>query len=201
MHIFGTDIDLNRNEAKNFRLENGIALPTVGASDSGLAFYHSGLSKFYGWTGAVWIDLGASGGSYSLPTASTTVLGGVKIDGTSITIDGSGIISSSAVSSYTVYTALLSQVSTSAPTAIVLENSVGSIVWSYDSLGQYTGTLIGAFDVLKTHILFGGNLTFTDSLVRGIVVDADTIRITTNVGGTLRDGTLNDTAIEIKIYP
>lgn len=30
---------------------------------------------------------------YTLPTASTTVLGGVKVDGSSITIDGSGIIS------------------------------------------------------------------------------------------------------------
>lgn len=32
--------------------------------------------------------------SYSLPTASTTVLGGVKVDGTTITIDGNGVISS-----------------------------------------------------------------------------------------------------------
>jgi len=33
------------------------------------------------------------GGGYTLPTASTTVLGGVKIDGTTITIDGNGVIS------------------------------------------------------------------------------------------------------------
>ena len=33
-------------------------------------------------------------GTYILVTATTTVLGGVKIDGTSITIDGSGVISS-----------------------------------------------------------------------------------------------------------
>lgn len=36
---------------------------------------------------------GGSGGSYTLPTASTTTLGGVKIDGTSVTIDGGGVIS------------------------------------------------------------------------------------------------------------
>jgi hypothetical protein len=37
---------------------------------------------------------GGSGGSaYTLPTASTTILGGVKIDGTSVHIDGSGVIS------------------------------------------------------------------------------------------------------------
>ena len=38
-----------------------------------------------------------------LPTASTTVLGGVKVDGTSITIDGSGVISGA--STYTLPTA------------------------------------------------------------------------------------------------
>lgn len=35
----------------------------------------------------------SSAGTYTLPTATTTVLGGVKIDGTTITIDGSGVIS------------------------------------------------------------------------------------------------------------
>lgn len=38
---------------------------------------------------------GGGGGGYTLPVASTSTLGGVKIDGTSITIDGNGIISSS----------------------------------------------------------------------------------------------------------
>jgi len=42
-------------------------------------------------------------GGYTLPTASTTVLGGVKIDGTTITINGSGVISGS--STYTLPTA------------------------------------------------------------------------------------------------
>ena len=37
----------------------------------------------------------SAGSTYTLPTASTIVLGGVKVDGTTITINGSGIISSS----------------------------------------------------------------------------------------------------------
>lgn len=41
-------------------------------------------------------------GSYTLPTASTVTLGGVRVDGTSITINGSGIISAA---SYTLPTA------------------------------------------------------------------------------------------------
>ena len=40
--------------------------------------------------------LSAVQGSYTLPTASTTVLGGVKVDGTSITIDGNGVITANA---------------------------------------------------------------------------------------------------------
>jgi hypothetical protein len=36
-----------------------------------------------------------AGSQYTLPTASTEVLGGVKVDGTSITIDNEGVISSS----------------------------------------------------------------------------------------------------------
>lgn len=41
----------------------------------------------------------SAGGSYTLPTASTVTLGGVRVDGTTITINGSGIISSA--SAYT----------------------------------------------------------------------------------------------------
>ena len=35
----------------------------------------------------------AAGAGYTLPTATTTVLGGVKIDGTTVTINGTGVIS------------------------------------------------------------------------------------------------------------
>ena len=40
-----------------------------------------------------------TGSNYELPTASTTTLGGVKVDGTTITIDENGVISSTATSS------------------------------------------------------------------------------------------------------
>jgi hypothetical protein len=45
----------------------------------------------------------AGGASYTLPIASTTILGGVRVDGTSITINGSGVISGA--STYTLPTA------------------------------------------------------------------------------------------------
>jgi hypothetical protein len=37
--------------------------------------------------------IGPAGGGYTLPTASTTILGGVKIDGSTINISGAGVIS------------------------------------------------------------------------------------------------------------
>lgn len=48
-----------------------------------------------------------------------------------------------------IYKALLTQSSTNAPVAIVKENSIGSIVWTYDGVGSYIGTLSGAFLVDK----------------------------------------------------
>ena len=47
--------------------------------------------------------LTATATAYTLPTASTSILGGVKVDGSTITINGSGVIT--AVASYTLPTA------------------------------------------------------------------------------------------------
>jgi hypothetical protein len=96
-HIFGTDIDLNNNEAKQFRAENLLSFPTVDSSHSGRVILNTGQQKFFGWDGNSWINLGdVGGGSYTLPTATTSTLGGVKIDGDTINIDGNGVISASA---------------------------------------------------------------------------------------------------------
>lgn len=94
-HIFGTAVDFNNNDTKNFRTENLLSFPTLGAPDSGRIILNTGLGGFYGWDGTSWINF-AGAGSYTLPTATTSVLGGVKIDGTTITIDGTGTISAGA---------------------------------------------------------------------------------------------------------
>lgn len=43
------------------------------------------------WNGSRWVPSDPSS-NYSLPTATTTTLGGVKVDGTTITVNGSGVI-------------------------------------------------------------------------------------------------------------
>jgi hypothetical protein len=92
-HIFGQNIDLNKNEALKFRLENLLSAPSLTVGDAGYIYHNTASNGFFGWNGTAWVDLGASGaGTYTLPTASTVLLGGVKIDGTTITI-AAGIIS------------------------------------------------------------------------------------------------------------
>lgn len=62
-------------------------------------------------------------------------------------------LASSTVNSKKVYEALLTQSGTSAPSVTVLgNNDIGNIVWSYNSTGQYIGTLNGAFPSGKTAI-------------------------------------------------
>jgi hypothetical protein len=54
---------------------------------------------------------------------------------------------------YTKYIALISQSSTSDPTVIELENTIGPIVWTRVSAGIYEGTLTGVFTVNKTYVM------------------------------------------------
>ena len=60
-------------------------------TDGSFVFTSDGLSWI--WNGSSWKSSGTTGAQYILPTASTIPLGGVKVDGTSITIDN-GVISS-----------------------------------------------------------------------------------------------------------
>tara|TARA_R110002020_G_scaffold100855_1_gene238035 strand:+ start:1609 stop:1788 length:180 start_codon:yes stop_codon:yes gene_type:complete len=54
MEIFGTDIDINGNEIKKAKVENVLALPTLGSGDSGTIVFYSPSKTFFGWTGTEW---------------------------------------------------------------------------------------------------------------------------------------------------
>ena len=58
---------------------------------------------------------------------------------------------------YKIYTALLTQFNENAPTAIVLEDTIGGITFSYSSVGVYAINSADKFTVDKTFIL---NRTF-----------------------------------------
>ena len=110
----------------------------------------------------------------------------------------------SATSKYAVYSALISQTSTDAPTAIVLENTLGGTVsWSYDSEGHYSGTLTGAFTTGKTFITTAGGselnaCTFTNcSWLTSNEFLLHCINVT---GATYSDGLMLNTPLEIRVY-
>lgn len=143
------------------------------------AFTGTGLSRFsaisikdsanstYGTFNAE--ELLSDNRTYDMPNQSGTVKVGVQ---------------------YKVYTAIVSQSSTSAPTATVLENTLGgSITWARTSAGLYTGTLTGAFTADKTAFFFHS--------VMDLVRTSDDVVTMTSAS----DGLITARTIEIRVYP
>ncbi len=113
---------------------------------------------------------------------------------------------SSITPSYLVYTALLSQSGTSAPTATVLQNTLGgTVVWSYVSTGQYAATLTGAFTVNKTVTFVNQGATSPMAEVKFNRQDANSCTLRTyQVNTTTSTDTVlaNDVSmVEIRVYP
>lgn len=107
---------------------------------------------------------------------------------------------------YKVYTALISQSGTSAPTAIVLENTLGgTVVWSRSSGGVYHATLSGAFTINKTicqtSSTYGGLSNYGMVIPR--ITSTNFIEILSILPDTktLTDGLLSLAPIEIRVYP
>jgi hypothetical protein len=131
-------------------------------------------------------------------------------NGTTIFAGTSGfwsIITSSAPESSVsvkVYRALVTQSSTTAPTATVLENSLGgTLVWARSVAGTYTATLAGTFTSAKTFIMQPGE-TGTIAAIKNVLAvrtSADVVTVTTGSGGTLEDGVLSSYPISILVYP
>jgi hypothetical protein len=103
---------------------------------------------------------------------------------------------------YKKYVALMSQSGTSDPTVVVLENSIGDIVWTRASTGLYRGTLIGAFPLNKTYSMM--SVTLTDGIVNVYRFSNDTIRVATtnlhNPTAAYHDNHLLNNTIEIRVY-
>jgi hypothetical protein len=107
---------------------------------------------------------------------------------------------------YKVYTALLTQTSTNAPTASVLENTFGiTATFSYATPGQYYLHMSGQFTT-NTFIIngspdqgpIGGDFAhFVTNKVSSDIIVLQTLDVN---GAGLMDGLLNDTSIEIRVY-
>ena len=101
------------------------------------------------------------------------------------------------ISPYKVYTALLTQSGTDAPVAIVLENTIGNIVWTYGTTGEYFGTLTNAFISDKTYFSALPSQATQLKFVRSSV---DVVNLGTIVSSLKTNGLLNNTPIEIRVY-
>ncbi|HJY62672.1 MAG TPA: hypothetical protein VJ455_00845, partial [Ignavibacteria bacterium] len=75
------------------------------------------------------------------------------------------------LASYKKYVALISQGGTDAPTAIILENTIGAIVWSYLGVGQYFATLAGAFTTDKTWMVINHDNRINQGVGAGVGLD------------------------------
>ena len=110
------------------------------------------------------------------------------------------VLANSSARPYKVYTALLSQSGTSAPVATVLENTLGgTVVWSYVSIGQYRGTLTGAFLSNKT-VVFLTNVYGKYFLTGGRENDNSVMIGTQAPNGGSTNGDLSNSSIEIRVY-
>jgi hypothetical protein len=129
----------------------------------------------------------------------------IKSGGTSsqfLMADGS---ISTGTAAYKVYTALLTQTGTNAPTATVLENTLGgTVVWTRSGVGAYIGTLSNAFTSEKTAVFCTkdtGSPTGTGGvMMRGYSSSTSNVLITvvTSSGGI--DGQIANSSVEIRVY-
>lgn len=138
-------------------------------------------------------------GTYTLATS--PISGADKLVGTETTNnDATKNFSVQEVSDfvkpYKVYVALLTQSGTNPPVAIVLENTLGTITFGYQSSGVYTVNSSGLFTASKTWT----NPTLKDNTNLQLSMYRNTSSLLYLVDADGDNGLL-ETSIEIRVYP
>ena len=128
---------------------------------------------------------------------------GIATTNMTITQTLNGRAVSDILPTYTKYIALISQSSTSAPTVIELENTIGPIVWTRSGTGVYYGTLTDMFpDPDKVYIMI--NQVVLNSIVLASYSSNDIVAIdTTNLHSPTaahHDTHLSKNTLEIRVY-
>lgn len=99
-----------------------------------------------------------------------------------------------------VYRALLTQSGTDAPTAVVLENTLGdTLVWTYEESGSYKADGTVPYAEIST-MVFVGNKSFGGGTGHAFAV-GNIIVYSFDATGAPVDSTLSATPIEILVYP
>jgi hypothetical protein len=98
------------------------------------------------------------------------------------------------------YTALLSQLSTAAPTAIVLADTIGGVTWTRIAKGEYIGTAPNPLNNLNTFVIIG-NVEHDHLATAEIKTDGTIYVRTTNTSNHQHeDGKLKYSSLELRIY-
>lgn len=99
---------------------------------------------------------------------------------------------------YKKYSGIISQSSTGNPTGIIYDvNTIGTLVWARDGVGDYSGTLASAFPIQTTQLFISGSDLGFVKIRRA---SSGTIRIsTTDLSGSPSDDILLNTAFEIRV--
>lgn len=117
-----------------------------------------------------------------------------------------GTISTQINNEYQKYVAILNQTSTDPPSEIELENNLGTVVYTYDGVGQYSISGNSLFTLDKTVIFYGNSYQNATGSINIFRVSDDVISIVTtqytsgNGDFLPADDILYDTSIEIKVY-
>jgi len=120
-------------------------------------------------------------------------------------VSAADVATKRALRGYKVYTALLKQGTTDPPAAVILENTLSAaIVWTRASAGMYEGTLVGEFTANKTvcnilQKLTANNITDIVQTYRASVDAVHVLSLTDST--TMADELLDNTVIEIRVYP
>jgi plastocyanin len=153
----------NSTNPSGYITTGSLSVTSASASGIGSLSYLNGVFTF------------TPAASYSLPTATSSVLGGVKV-GTGLSIDGSGVLSAAA-SSIPTYPAI---------TQLDVTNSGAS---AYLFNNQYSGNNPTIYAISGTTIAFNLNVTGHPFLIRQTGVNFNTGLIHVSTTGTVSTGT------------
>lgn len=107
---------------------------------------------------------------------------------------------------YKSYVALLTQTGTNAPIDTVLQNNIGNLSWEYVGVGNYKINGTNLFGESKTVVFttpFYDNAEETNCYVYFKLATNDSVEIFVynDVVSGYHNNTLNNTPIEIRVYP
>ena len=96
------------------------------------------------------------------------------------------------------YRVLISQAGVGIPTAVESINTIGTIIWTYNSVGYYIGTLSGAFPSTTTFTMVGTGRNNSDQIMF-YRSTSNVVHLKTYSGGVAVDSLLSNVALIIEV--